>query len=49
MVAKIDINAQKFKKKSRTNDAENRQKINKQPVSKTLDLLILKKNSVIWA
>ena len=27
MVAKIDNNAQKFKKKLRTNDAKNRQKI----------------------
>ena len=29
MAAKIDIDAQKFKKKSRTNEAENQQKIKK--------------------
>ena len=46
MAAKIDIDACKLKKKSRTNEAENRQKIKKHPVS-TQDLLVLKKKSVL--
>ena len=46
MVAKTDIDALKFKKKNQEqNDTENRQKL-KQPVS-TLELLVLKKNSVL--
>ena len=46
MAAKIDIDAEKFKKKSRTNEAENRQKI-KNCQSQLSDLLILKQNSVL--
>ena len=43
--SKIDIDALKIFKKSRMNEAENEQKIQKQPVS-TQDLPVLKKKSL---